>query len=348
MRRRTVLIVYLSGFISLLGSPGTRASPANGRGGQNSAVFEEVKEFYATHNPEKLEQLPGIMFRYKGRESELLADLHEKYAGLPPYAERKAAAEKAEAEACAAADAAVAAAKASPRRTTVYTTEELRAAVGDQGVQRADVIELDPNGRFFMDHKSLTIDRSITITTIQGAKTKAKILGAGAGGTTTVDIRVPPERTTDKVTVTLENLLIEPEKNKADYKWGEQAAVWISEGSVVLQSCDVVGQVLVRAGASAEINECSLHDSASSGVTAIGGNAPLWDTAVERAKGMGAVALNGGIISFGGDKVKIVGSTAWLLRVRESGQGDYMAGGDPPGRIEGVATELIGDPMAGM
>jgi hypothetical protein len=46
-------------------------------------LVQQVTEFYTKHNPAKLEKLQGILFRYKGREAELLRDLKEKYGDGP-------------------------------------------------------------------------------------------------------------------------------------------------------------------------------------------------------------------------------------------------------------------------
>ena len=58
-----------------------------GSGGEDcSATEKEVREFYAQHNPIKLDKLDAILFRYQGREEQLLADLKEKYKDAPPAA----------------------------------------------------------------------------------------------------------------------------------------------------------------------------------------------------------------------------------------------------------------------
>ena len=45
-------------------------------------VRQKVEAFYKEHNPDKLSQVDSILFKYKGREEKLLADLAERY-GTP-------------------------------------------------------------------------------------------------------------------------------------------------------------------------------------------------------------------------------------------------------------------------
>ena len=47
----------------------------------NSTVREKVTAFYRRNSPDKLETIDGILFRYLGREEQLLADLEAKYSG---------------------------------------------------------------------------------------------------------------------------------------------------------------------------------------------------------------------------------------------------------------------------
>ncbi len=51
---------------------------AEGWVGEGS-IEDHVRQFYQLHAPAKLEQLDKILFRYKGRERRLLADLRRKY-----------------------------------------------------------------------------------------------------------------------------------------------------------------------------------------------------------------------------------------------------------------------------
>jgi hypothetical protein len=52
-------------------------------------VEAQVRSFYAKHNPEKVSMVPGILFRYKGREEQLLLDLQALYVDGPGPDERK-------------------------------------------------------------------------------------------------------------------------------------------------------------------------------------------------------------------------------------------------------------------
>ena len=45
-------------------------------------VRQKMEAIYKEHNPEKLGQVNSILFKYKGREEQLLADLEERY-GTP-------------------------------------------------------------------------------------------------------------------------------------------------------------------------------------------------------------------------------------------------------------------------
>ena len=54
-----------------------------------AAVEAEVKAHYELYDPEKLAKLNTIMFRYKGREAELISDLKEKYKDAPLASEKK-------------------------------------------------------------------------------------------------------------------------------------------------------------------------------------------------------------------------------------------------------------------
>ena len=54
-----------------------------------AAVKAKVRAMYEKYNPEKLEKLDTIMFRYKGRESDLLRDLEDKYKDAPVAATEK-------------------------------------------------------------------------------------------------------------------------------------------------------------------------------------------------------------------------------------------------------------------
>ena len=55
------------------------------------AVEEEVRALYEKYNPEKLTSMDTIMFRYKGREMELLKDIKDKYKDMQPVSEEHAA-----------------------------------------------------------------------------------------------------------------------------------------------------------------------------------------------------------------------------------------------------------------
>lgn len=53
-----------------------------------AAVEAEVRAMYEKYNPEKLEKIDTIMFRYKGRETDLLKDLKDKYKDAPLASEK--------------------------------------------------------------------------------------------------------------------------------------------------------------------------------------------------------------------------------------------------------------------
>ncbi len=53
-----------------------------------AAVEAEVRAMYEKYNPEKLEKIDTIMFRYKGREADLLKDLKDKYKDAPLASEK--------------------------------------------------------------------------------------------------------------------------------------------------------------------------------------------------------------------------------------------------------------------
>ena len=46
------------------------------------ALRARVTEFYQKHNPSKLPKVEAILFRYRGRETELLRDLTSKYVSV--------------------------------------------------------------------------------------------------------------------------------------------------------------------------------------------------------------------------------------------------------------------------
>ena len=46
---------------------------------QDQDLREQVTAFFNQHNPEKLDKLDGILFRYRGRGAQLMADLADKY-----------------------------------------------------------------------------------------------------------------------------------------------------------------------------------------------------------------------------------------------------------------------------
>ena len=49
--------------------------------GKHGSVEERVTQFYEVFLPSKLSKLPKIMFRYKGKEAQLLEDMRAKYGG---------------------------------------------------------------------------------------------------------------------------------------------------------------------------------------------------------------------------------------------------------------------------
>eukprot|EP01043_Picozoa_sp_COSAG02_P045867 COSAG02_NODE_4237_length_5599_cov_6.352000_2_plen_263_part_00 len=53
-----------------------------------AAVEAEVRAVYEKYNPEKLGKIDTIMFRYKGREADLLKDLKDKYKDAPLASEK--------------------------------------------------------------------------------------------------------------------------------------------------------------------------------------------------------------------------------------------------------------------
>jgi hypothetical protein len=291
-----------------------------------SPIEKQVRDFYMLHNPDKLERLGTILFRYKGREAQLLADLHSKYAGLPPYEDRKAA-ERAEAQACAARKAAEAEKKKrEPRRVVVFNTAELRAvAAGTNGggeTAPAAIVELDPDGKFVLEYEvrraaplpggdvdlrvhshlvwqALRVTRSLRLVTRDSTggrrRRQALLQGVGSGGSSVVEVEG------DGVRVELEQLVIIAGENRAASYFGSQKAVKVAAGnsSVVFSECDISGQVFVGAGALAELRDCLVHDSQGpSGVVTIGGRVELVDTSVERCVGKGIVSLNGGVVRY--------------------------------------------------
>lgn len=50
-----------------------------------SQVRKRLREFYARHNPKKMDFVDNLMEKYKGREEELFQRLHEKYNGFPTF-----------------------------------------------------------------------------------------------------------------------------------------------------------------------------------------------------------------------------------------------------------------------
>lgn len=47
---------------------------------ERADVEDQVRQFYQTYNPSKLDQVPEILMKYKGRENELLRKLKKQYS----------------------------------------------------------------------------------------------------------------------------------------------------------------------------------------------------------------------------------------------------------------------------
>ena len=63
--------------------PNDKNEPEGGNplAGKHGSVEERVTQFYEVFLPSKLSKLPKIMFRYKGKEAQLLEDLRARYGG---------------------------------------------------------------------------------------------------------------------------------------------------------------------------------------------------------------------------------------------------------------------------
>ena len=73
--RRELSTIEEGGDEEEAGSPGHPRSPVLAR----SEMEEKVFAFYRQYNPTKLDSVPAILAKYKGRESELLNKLKKQY-----------------------------------------------------------------------------------------------------------------------------------------------------------------------------------------------------------------------------------------------------------------------------
>mgnify|MGYP006149802123 CR=1 FL=1 len=77
--------------------PNDKNEPEGGNplAGKHGSVEERVTQFYEVFLPSKLSKLSKILFRYKGKEAQLLEDMRAKYGGQSVSLIRQEVAEKA-------------------------------------------------------------------------------------------------------------------------------------------------------------------------------------------------------------------------------------------------------------
>ena len=54
-------------------------SPRINKNNNNNNIEEEIRRFYQKHNPAKIDELPQIMLKYKGKEQQLKQKLMKQY-----------------------------------------------------------------------------------------------------------------------------------------------------------------------------------------------------------------------------------------------------------------------------